>query len=73
MTADRLARAFVDRVRRDLMNGRPAWLAELQLREIELWVSERLEPALEEQFELGWRERGWHKEEHGDDDTADKH
>ncbi len=73
MTADRIARAFVDRVRRDLMNGKPAWQAEMELRDLEIWAADHLiKPALEEEFDLGWRERGWFKEEN-DDDTTNKY
>lgn len=63
MTHDRLARAITDRVRCDLMNGMPAWRADLALRDLEIWIADFIKPALEDQFETGWRERGWHKEE----------
>jgi len=61
--ACRLARTIKDRVRLDHLNDRPAWKADLKLRDFEIWIETLIEPALGEKFERGWNERGWHKEE----------
>jgi len=63
MGAHHIAREIVDKIRREHMKGKPAWIAELALADIEAWIAEELEIALAEQFQQGWDERGFHKEE----------
>jgi hypothetical protein len=56
MTEDRLSRAIVDRVRREHMNGTPAWQAELALRPFEIWISELIGHAISEGYSDGYRD-----------------
>jgi hypothetical protein len=63
MAAYRIARTIKDRVRRDHLNDRPAWEADVELRDFEIWAT----TLIDEEFDRGWAERGWHKEENGDD------
>jgi hypothetical protein len=63
VTAHHLAKAIIKRFVHKHMNGKPAWVAELELADTEAEIADLIEPALDEQFGLGWRERGWVKEE----------
>jgi hypothetical protein len=65
--ADRLAKELVDLIirRHPEFRDRPAWIATLEFREIELELARRQEQALGDAFNWGYDERGFAIEDDG--------